>query len=368
MNDVRTENSPGIDQTGRSAGMNQAALPTAAINQGLGRLYGGLRGVGEQNRRNLAILAAVVVAFSVWAIASDGWDLFFQRVIDGIDNGFIYAAMALSLVLIYKATTVVNFAQGEMAMFGAFIAYVFFHDLGWPVWLGVVAAMAVSALGAAGIERVLIRPFDPHNHLAITIVTLSLFLILNALAGVIWAFDGKGFATPFPKRNETFGLFGARVEWTSLATWATVIVAVVLVTLLLERTKIGLAFRAVSANLESSRLSGIHIGRTLQFGWALAAAVGTLAACLYAPTTLLSPNFMGGLLVFSFAAATLGGLDSLGGAVIAGLLIGLIQTMAGGYVDKIGGELATATALGVIVIVLAIRPSGLFGSKKVERV
>lgn len=151
-------------------------------------------------------------------------------------------------------------------------------------------------------------------------------------------------------------------------TWITVIVTVVLVSLLLNRTKIGLAFRAVSTNLESSRLAGVHIGRTLQFGWALAAAVGTLAGSLYAPTTLLTPTFMGNLLVFSFAAATLGGLDSLGGSVLAGLLIGLIQTMAGGYVDRIGGELATATALAVIVIVLAVKPSGLFGSAKVERV
>ena len=219
-----------------------------------------------------------------------------------------------------------------------------------------------------GIERTLIRPFDPSSHLAITIVTLSLFLILNALAGVIWGFDGKGFPSPFPKRNETFEVFGATMEWYGVFTWITVIVAVVLVSLLLNRTKIGLAFRAVSSNLESSKLVGVHIGRTLQFGWAIAAAVGTLAGSLYAPTTLIQPNFMGNLLVFSFAAATLGGLDSLGGAVIAGLLIGLVQTMAGGYVDAIGGELSTAVALIVIVVVLSIKPSGLFGSAKVERV
>jgi branched-chain amino acid transport system permease protein len=339
-----------------------------AVNRALGGFYASLRDVGVKRVRNLSVLAALLIALSIWAILADGWDLYFQRVVDGVDNGFIYAAMALALVLIYKATTVVNFAQGEMAMFGTFIAYVFAHDLGMPVWLAIVAAMALSALAAAGIERTLIRPFDPSNHLAITIVTLSMFLMLNALAGVIWAFDGKGFASPFPKRNKTFGLFGATIEYTSVFTWLTVIVAVLLITLLLNRTKIGLAFRAVSSNLESSRLAGVHIGRTLQFGWAIAAAVGTLAGSLYAPTTLLQPNFMGNLLVFSFAAATLGGLDSLGGSVIAGLLIGLVQTMAGGYVDRIGGELATAVALAVIVVVLSIKPSGLFGTAKVERV
>jgi len=339
-----------------------------AVNRSLGSFYAALRDVGNQRVRNLGILAVVVVAFGIWAIATEGWNLFFQRVVDGVDNGFIYSAMALALVLIYKATTVVNFAQGEMAMFGTFIAYIFVHDHGWPVWLGIVTAMALSSLGAATIERTLIRPFDPSNHLAITIVTLAMFLMLNALAGVIWAFDGKGFPSPFPRQNKRFKLFGANIEYTHLFTWITVLVAVLLVTLLLNRTKIGLAFRAVSSNLESSRLAGVHIGRTLQFGWALAAAVGTLAGSLYAPTTLLQPNFMGNLLVFSFASATLGGLDSLGGAVIAGLLIGLVQTMAGGYVDKIGGELATAVALAVIVVVLSIRPSGLFGSRKVERV
>jgi branched-chain amino acid transport system permease protein len=346
--------------------MNDASV--TGLNRAIGNFYASLREIGAQRVRNLSVLAAVVVAFSIWAIAAENWDLYFQRVVDGVDNGFIYAAMALALVLIYKATTVVNFAQGEMAMFGTFIAYVFAHDLGVPVGLAIVGAMATSALAAAALERTVIRPFDPSNHLAITIVTLSLFLMLNALAGVIWAFDGKGFPSPFPKRNEAFELWGADIEYTSLFTWITVIVAVTLVTLLLNKTKIGLAFRAVSSNLEASRLAGVHIGRTLQFGWAIAAAVGTMAGSLYAITTPLQPNFMSNLLVFSFAAATLGGLDSLGGSVIAGLLIGLVQTMAGGYIDRIGSELSTAVALAVIVIVLSVKPSGLFGSAKVERV
>lgn len=331
-------------------------------------MFEALRDLGKKRVRNLGILFAVLVVFSVWAIATDGWSLFFQRVVDGVDNGFIYAAMALALVLIYKATTVVNFAQGEMAMFGTFIFYIFSHDWGLHAAIAIPLAMLFSAACAAGIERVVIRPFDPSNHLAITIVTLSLFLMLNALAGVIWAFDGLAVKSPFPKRNEAFKFLGASIEWLSVFIWITVLVAVLLVTLLLKKTKIGLAFRAVSSNLESSRLVGVHIGRTLQFGWALAAAVGTLAGSLYAQTTLISPNFMGGLLVFSFASATLGGLDSLGGSVIAGLLIGLVQTMAGGYIDQIGSELATATALAVIVIILTVRPNGLFGSKKVERV
>ncbi len=324
--------------------------------------------IGKKRLRNILILVAVLVVLSIFAIAGDGWDLFIQRVVNGLNNGFIYSAMALALVLIYKATGVVNFAQGDMAMFGTFICYVFAVDWGVPVGLAILMGMAVSSAGAAVIERVLIRPFDPRNHLAITIVTLGLLLVLSSMAGVIWGYDPRAFPTPFPKRNESFNFLGAHIQWTSLFTWITILVAVLLVSLLLNKTKIGLAFRSVSSNLESSELVGIHVGRTLQFGWALAAAMGTLAGSLIANTTLLDPNFMGRVLIYSFAAATLGGLDSLGGAVIAGIIIGEVETMAGGYIDFIGSTLAPTVALFVIVLVLLVRPNGLFGSKRIERV
>lgn len=337
-------------------------------NQSLGRAYSSLAQIGAKRTISLGVLIVALALFSIWAIADKGFTLFVQRMIDGLSNGFIYAAMAMALVLIYKATTVVNFAQGEMAMFGTFLCYVFAVNFGWPAWLAIIMGMLVSALAAAGIERVLIRPFDPRNHLAVTIVTLGLFLILNALAGIIWAYDPRAFPTPFPKANQSFSVFGAKLEYSNLFTWITLLVAVLLVSVLLTRTKIGLAFRSVSTNLESSQLLGIHIGRTLQFGWALAAAVGTLAGSLIARTTLLEPNFMGRVLIYSFAAATLGGLDSLGGAVLAGIIIGLVQTMSGGYWKVIGSELAPTVALIMIVAVLLVRPSGLFGSKRVERV
>ncbi len=251
--------------------------------------------------------------------------------------------MALALVLIYKATGVVNFAQGEMAMIGAFIAYAIANAFDIPGAVAVLIAMVLSALGAAVIERVLIRPFDPSNHLAIVIVTLSLFLILNAIAGVIWAFDPTGLPIAVPAAQRELRASSApRSSGPTCSPGSRSSAAVFLVSLLLRKTKIGLAFRSVSSSLESSRLLGIHIGRTLQFGWALAAAVGTLAGSLVARTTLLEPNFMGRVLIYSFAAATLGGLDSLGGAVLAGIIIGLVQTMGGGYIDAIGSELAPA--------------------------
>jgi branched-chain amino acid transport system permease protein len=344
-----------------------SALDTEHANKAIKEGYAALERFGSQKVRNLGVVLAIVVAFSIWAIATDGFRLFFQRTVDALNNGFIYAAMALSLVLIYKATGVVNFAQGNMAMFGTFIAYVFIADHGMPVWLGIVLAMLVSAAGGAGIERLFIRPFDPSNHLAIVIVTLAWFLILGALATVIWGADPYSFDTPFP-RNTYFDFLDVRFFYANIYTWVTILVAMVVVMLLLKLTKIGLAFRSVSSNLESSRLVGIHIGRTIQFGWALAAAVGTLAGCLIAHQTFLTPSFMGTVLIYSFAAATLGGLDSIPGAVVGGLLIGLAETMMGGYIDIIGSELALGGALLVIVVVLFVKPNGLFGSKRVERV
>jgi branched-chain amino acid transport system permease protein len=347
---------------------NGAPSTTSSANEAIRSGMSALAGVGKHRRYSLAIGVGLIVVFAIWAINDGGSDLFFQRVFDGLGNGFVYSAMALALVLIFKATGVVNFAQGEMAMMGAFVAYAISNAFDIPGAIAVPIAMLLSAIAAALIERVLIRPFDPSNHLAIVIVTLSLFLMLNAIAGVIWAFDGRAFPSLFPGRNKGFTILGAQIEWADLGTWLTVLAAVFLVTLLLRKTKIGLAFRSVSSSLESSQLLGIHIGRTLQFGWALAAAMGTLAGSLVARTTLIEPNFMGRVLIYSFAAATLGGLDSLGGAVLAGIIIGLVQTMGGGYVDAIGSELAPAVALAVIVVILVVRPSGLFGSKRIERV
>jgi branched-chain amino acid transport system permease protein len=342
-------------------------LDTEKANSAIKEGYAALERFGSQRARNWTIAIVALIAFSLWAVWRDGWDLFFQRVVDALNNGFIYAAMALSLVLIYKATGVINFAQGNMAMFGTFIAWVFISDHGFPVWLGVAVAMLLSAVGGAAIERIFIRPFDPSNHLALTIVTLAWFIILGALATVIWGADPYAFDTPFP-RNSHFDFGGARFFYENLGVWVVVPGVLLLVSLLLRKTKVGLAFRSVSSNLESSKLVGIHIGRTIQFGWALAAAVGTLAGCLIAHKTFLTPSFMGTVLIYSFAAATLGGLDSLPGAVVGGLLIGLAETMIGGYIDPIGSDLALGGALLVIVVVLFVKPTGLFGSRKPERV
>jgi branched-chain amino acid transport system permease protein len=296
-------------------------------------------------------------------------ELFIARLFDGFANGATYALIALALVIIYKATTLINFAQGEMAMFGAFIVLVLATERGMPMWVAVIVGMLISAAMGAIIERVLIRPFDPSDHLPLVIITLGLFLVFGALAGIIWRFDPRRFPRLFPSGNAlTFGV--ATLTWYTVCVTITVGVVVGGLTLLLKKTKIGLAFRAVSSNLESAELSGIRVGPTLQFGWALAAAVGTLGASIYVanPVFQLEPSVMARVLIFSAAAAALGGLDSLGGAIIGGLIIGMVQSIVVQYVGFIPNELGLAAAVFVLMIILLFKPSGLFGTKPVERV
>lgn len=296
-------------------------------------------------------------------------ELFLARLFDGISSGATYAAIAVALVLIYKATTLINFAQGELAMFGTFVTYIVAVEQGLPVVVSLVLAMAVTALLAAATERVLIRPFDPSNHLPLVIITLGLFLLINALAGMIWGYDPRRFPGVFPSDDVwTFGI--ARLKWYTVGTLATVVLLLAVLSLLLKRTKVGLAFRAVSSNLESAGLVGVRAGPTLQFGWALAAAVGTLAGVLFVsdPVRQLDPNFAQRVLIFASAAAVLGGLDSLWGALAGGLALGLVESIVVGYVEWIPSQFGLATAVFVLIAVLIIRPEGLFGSKRVERV
>ncbi|MFV0259713.1 MAG: branched-chain amino acid ABC transporter permease [Acidimicrobiales bacterium] len=317
--------------------------------------------------------------------------LFLQRLFDGLDNGAIYAVVAVALVLIFKATTLINFAQGELAMFGTFIAYILavpseqsglsysvgldsFRPGGLPIGLllAIIIAMAISAAGGAVIERVLIRPFDPSDHLPVVLITLGIFLILNAVAGYFWKFNPRPFPSLFPNGPTDYVAIGdARLRYTVLGTWAVLGLIGALLWWLLTKTKMGLAFRAVSSNTESARLVGVRVGRTLMFGWALAAAFGTLGGSVVAPKLFLQPNMMATLLIFSFAAATIGGLDSLVGAVIGGISIGLIESIVVGYlsdIDPTYNNLKLAVAFVVILVVLWFKPSGLFGTSRVERV
>lgn len=291
--------------------------------------------------------------------------LFTQQVVVGLANGAIYASLALALVLIYRSTGVVNFAQGEMAMFSTYLAW---QLSAWGV--GVAAALGVTLLlsFAAGvlIERLVIRHVEGAPELAIVIVTIGLFVFINAAAGLIWTRFIKSFPSPFPEqllRVPSLGLSGH-----TLGTLLVVGGVVGLFYLLLQRTKLGLAMRATALSPDSSRLVGIRVGWMLALGWGLAAAVGAVSGVLVAPLVFLEPNMMAGVMVYAFASATLGGFDSLEGAVVGGLLVGVAETLSSTYVAAVGSDLKIVVPLVIIVAVLLVRPQGLFGATVTERV
>jgi branched-chain amino acid transport system permease protein len=291
--------------------------------------------------------------------------LFFQQIVSGVAIGAIYASLALALVLIYRSTHIVNFAQGEMAMFSAFIAWQF-TQWGWPVWGAIGISLVISFFGGCAIERVVIRPVEGKSVLAIVIVTLGLLLIINQAAGWIWDFIIKTFPSPFPTGG--FEIGDVPISWYEIGVIAVVLTSVGALYALFQKTKIGLAMRAAAANPESSRLVGINVGRMLMLGWGLAAVLGALSGVLVAPKLFLDPNMMVTVQIYAFAAATLGGFDSPLGAVVGGVVVGVAENLAGTYIDAVGSDLKIAVPLLIIFGVLMVKPAGLFGKHVVARV
>jgi branched-chain amino acid transport system permease protein len=297
-------------------------------------------------------------------------ELLLERMIQGLQNGAIYASLALALVIIYRTNGLLNFAQGEMAMFSIFITWQF-TDWGLPIIPAMLAAMVVSFVLGALIERLLVRPVGDveTNPLALVIVTIGLFLALNALASFIWGTDGKNLPRLFP--NTTWDIGGVEITATVVGVLAILAVEVVFLFVLFQRAKIGLAMRAVASTKESSRLVGIRVGVMLMIGWGLAAAIGTVAGVLRVetfPSLSFDANTMQFVLIYAFAAATLGGFDSPVGAVVGGLIVGEVEVLSAAYVDWIGNDLALGSAFVLILAILLVRPQGLFGSKEVIRV
>lgn len=289
---------------------------------------------------------------------------FVQVVVDGVATGSIYAAVGLALVLIFRSTGIVNFAQGEMAMFSTFIAWGLYEG-GVPLGLALVTTLALSFVAGMVIERGLIRHFEGGDVLTLVIVTLGLFILLNSLAGWIWGFGNRGFPSLFSEDSLTVG--GVRLSVESLGIVAVLLVVVGLLFLLFQRTRLGLAMRAAALDPGASALVGVRVGHMLMLGWGLAAALGALAGILVAPRLFLDVNLMGGVLIYAFAAAALGGFDSPVGAVVGGWIIGVSETLAGTYVDFIGSDLKILVPLAIIFAVLLVRPAGLFGTSEVAR-
>jgi branched-chain amino acid transport system permease protein len=291
---------------------------------------------------------------------------FLQQVVSGLASGGIYAALALALVLIHRATGVINFAQGEMAMFTTYIAWTLTANHGRSYWFAFVATLLFAFVLGVGIQRVIIRPIERASILTTVIVTIGLVLVFNGAAGWIWSAEIRAFPSPFP--NETWRVSGVAISQQDVGTIGVVLGLVVLLAAFFRYTKIGLALRAAALNPDASRLVGVRVGWMLAIGWGLAAVLGAVAGMLAAPTVFLDPNMMQAILIYAFAAAVLGGIDSPFGAVAGGLLLGVGLNLVGAYIDFVGADLRLPVALLIILIVLLVRPAGLFGKPVARRV
>jgi branched-chain amino acid transport system permease protein len=290
---------------------------------------------------------------------------FVNVTLSGLTQGMIYSAFALALVLIWRSTRIVNFAQGSMAAATAFIALAIINA-GASYWVALPVALAAGFLMGAIVERVIIRPVEGGPELNAVIVTLGLFVAIQASIAIIAGSSFQSFPTPFGVRGFTIGDTTIALTPTSLYVIGSVLVVMGLLVALFRFTRVGLAMRASAFGQEVARLLGVRVGRMLTLGWALAAVVGSLSGLLIAGGGFVYPAYMDSLIVFGFVAAVLGGLDSPVGAIVGGLILGLALSYIAGYVDR-GSALVNVAALVILMVVLLVRPGGLFASSTARR-
>jgi branched-chain amino acid transport system permease protein len=289
---------------------------------------------------------------------------FFQLLVSGIATGGIFASLALALVLIYNAMGLVNFAQGEMAMFATFLAYSLVGS-GMSFWIAFPVTLVLAFAGGIAVQRIVIKPVERAPVLTLVIITLGLATLINGLAGFIWSYVPRSFPSPFSA--DTLGIGGVFISYRDLGVIAVSGLVLLAVYLLLQRTTVGLTMRAAAHHPEASRLLGVHVSWMLALGWGLASAVGAVSGMMVAPILLLEPNMMQSIIIYAFAAAVLGGIESPLGAVIGGLIVGVTVNLAGAYIPN-AGDLELAFGLGIIILVLVIKPNGLFGRAAIRRV
>jgi branched-chain amino acid transport system permease protein len=298
------------------------------------------------------------VVFTDWAGVA-------QQVVAGLSSGGTYATLAVALVLIYRATGVVNFAQGELAMFSTFVAWTLTQH-GLSYWPAFAVTVTGSFAGGILLERAVIRPVERASVLTVAIVTIGLFFVVNGAAFWIWSAQVKSIPSAFSTRPIHVG--GVAFSVSDLGTIGVSLLAVLVLWLFFRFTKLGLAMRAAALNPESSRLTGIRVSWTIALGWGLAAALGAIAGLMAAPPLgSFDQNFMQPILLYAFAGAVLGGIDSALGAVVGSLALGVFLNLLGTYVSWVGTDLRQPAALAVILGVLLVRPAGLFGTAAVRR-
>lgn len=290
---------------------------------------------------------------------------FLQQLVTGIAFGGIFASLALALVLIYNSMGLVNFAQGEMAMFATFVAFTLINQ-GMNYWIAFPLTLILAFGGGIAIQRVVIRPVERAPVLTLVIITLGLATLINGLAGFLFGYVPRSFPSPFPP--EAFNLAGIYVSYQNLGVIAVCAVVLFGVYLLLQKTTVGLSIRAAAHHPAASRLMGIQVSWMLALGWGLASAVGAVSGIMVAPILFLDPNMMQTIIIYAFAAAVLGGIESPLGAVVGGLIVGVTVDLAGVYIPGVGGNLQLAVGLAIIIAVLLIKPNGLFGRPSIREV
>ena len=291
-------------------------------------------------------------------------ELLTNQILAGIASGAIYACMALAVVMIYEAIDHINFAQGEMAMFSTFISWQFMQ-WGLGFWWAFIITVALSFVAGILIERVLFKPLVRAPVLTNVAGFIALFYIINSSAGLIWDFTIKEYPTPF---GSAPFLGSQLISSHQVGMISVTFLLLIFLYFFFQYTRMGLAMRAAASLPESARLVGVNTSWMIALGWGMASAIGAIAGVLVAPVVFLEPNMMGGVLIYGFAAAVLGGLNSPLGAVIGGFLVGIFENLAGTYIPNVGNELKLPIALALIVGVLVLKPAGLFGRSIVKRV
>lgn len=290
---------------------------------------------------------------------------FIQLIVEGFATGSIYGALALAIVLVNRSTGMINFAQGAMAVLATFVAYAL-TQAGVPLILAIVVAFAFAFVTGALIERVVVRRFEGGDPDTAVVVTIGLLILITGISAAWFGYEPHPFPSLFPA--ESIDIFGVFISIRSLGTIVILLIAMLLLQLLFRVTKIGLAMRAVANNPQSASLSGLPVSLLLMIGWGLAAALGSVAGVLVAPQLFISPAMLDFALVYALAAAILGGIDSPIGAVVAAWTIGIVENLAGAYIDFIGDDLKIAVPFIMVMVILIVRPQGLFGRKVVVRV
>jgi branched-chain amino acid transport system permease protein len=311
----------------------------------------------------IAGLAGAAVFLAIGCLVSD---IFAQQTVAGLAQGAIYGSLALALVLIYRATEVINFAQGEMAMATTYVCYQLLH---WGVsyWLAFAITLVFAFVFGVVTYGVFIRPVQHRSVIAVVIVTLGLFILVDGVVAWIWGADIKFMDSPFGTRVFRHG--GLAISGQDIGVFVVSILSVIALWALFQFTKVGLAMRAAALRPTAAALVGVRVNVMLAIGWGLAAVLGAVAGLMAEPTQfVLQPILMQPILLLAFAAAVLGGLESPAGAVIGGLAIGVFLNLVGQYVGFATSELRLPIAFAVLLLVLLVRPTGLFGRKQVRRV